>query len=107
MDQQSKFLFAAATVSASAKNLIKVFHVIFGQYGYPRKIISDNGPPFKPKVIKDYFSKQVIIHPQITPNWPQANGEIERFKKRMVKVIQSAYIEKNDWENVLQEFSFS
>ena len=38
---------------------------------------------------------------------PQANGEIERFMKPMMKVIQSAYIEQKDWENPLQEFSFS
>ena len=35
MDQRSRFPFAAVTASTSAKNLIKVFHVIFGQYGYP------------------------------------------------------------------------
>ena len=107
MDQRSRFPFAAVTASTSAKNLIKVFHVIFDQYDYPRKIISDNGPPFKSKEIKDYLSKHAIIHHRITPYWPQANGEIERFMKPMMKVIQSAYIEQNDWENALQEFLFS
>ena len=107
MDQRSRFPFAAVTTSTSAKNIIKVFHVIFGQYGYPRKIISDNGPPFKLKEIKDYFSKHAIIHYQITPYWPQANTENECFMKPMMKVIQSAYIEQNDWENALQEFLFS
>ena len=35
VDQRSRFPFAAVTASTSAKNLIKVFRVIFGQYGYP------------------------------------------------------------------------
>ena len=60
-------LLLLPTTSTSAKNLIKVFHVIFGQYGYPRKIISENGPPFKSNEIKDYFSKHAIIHHRITP----------------------------------------
>ena len=107
MDQRSRFSFAAVTASTSAKNLIKVFHVIFGQYGYPQKIISDNGPPFKSKEINNYFSKRAIIHHRITPYWLQANGGIEHFMKPMMKVIQSAYIEQNDWENALQEFLFS
>ena len=107
MDQRSRYPFGAVTVSTSAKNLIKVFHVIFGQYGFPLKIISDDGPPFKSKEIKDYFSKHAIIHHRITPYWPQANGEIERFMKLMMKVIQSAYLEQNDWENALQELLFS
>ena len=51
MDQRSEFPFAAVTASTSAKNLIKILHVIFGQYGCPRKIISDNGPSFKSKEI--------------------------------------------------------
>ena len=96
--------FAAST---SAKNLIKVFHVIFGEYGDPRQIISDNGPTFMSKEIKDYFSKHVVVHHQITPYWPQANREIEYFMKSMMKVIQSACIEQKDWENALQEFLFS
>ena len=54
-----------------------------------------------------HASKHAIIHHQITPYWPQANGEIERFMKPMMKVIQSAYKEQNDWENALQEFLFS
>ena len=67
MDQRSRFPFAVVTASTSAKNLIKVFRVIFGQYGYPRKIISNNRPPFKSKEVKEYFSKHAIIHHQITP----------------------------------------
>ena len=107
MDQRSRFPFAAVTASTSAKNLIKVFHVIFGQYRYPRKIISDNEPPFKSKEIKDYFSKHAIVHQWITAYWPQGNGEIEYFMKPIMKVIQSAYIEQNNWENALQECLFS
>ena len=106
MDQRSRFPFPDVTASTSAKNIIKVFHVIFGHYGYPRKIISDNGPLFKSKEIKDYFSKHAIIHHWITPYWRHENGEIECFMKSMMKVIQSTYIEQSNWENALQKFLF-
>ena len=69
MDKRSRFPFAAVTASTSAKNPIKVFHVIFGQYG----------PPFKSEGIKNCFSKHTIIHHRVTPYWPQTNGEIERL----------------------------
>ena len=107
IDQQFTFPFAAVTPRFSAKNLIKVFHVIFGQYGYPRKLFSDNVRPFKSKEINDYFSKDAIIHHRIKSYWPQANTEIGWFMKTMMKVIHSAYIEQNDWENTLQEDLFS
>ena len=44
---------------------------------------------------------------RITLCWSQVNGEIERSMKLMIKIIQSAYIEQNDWGNALQEFLFS
>ena len=53
------------------------------------------------------MTKQAIIHHRITSYWPQANREIERFMIPMMKVIQPAYTEQNDWENGLQEFFFS
>ena len=35
MDQRSRFPFPDVTASTSAKNIIKVFHVIFRHYGCP------------------------------------------------------------------------
>ena len=84
MTQRSRFPFAAVTTSTSAKNLIKVFQIMFSQYGYSRKIISSNGPPLKSKEIEDYFSKHAIIHHQITPYLLPGNREIECFMKPMI-----------------------
>ena len=106
MYQRSRFPFPAVTASTSAKNLIKELHDIFGMVTL-EKSLATVGHRLSQKEIKDYFSKYAIIHHRITPYWPQANGEIERFMQPMMKVIQSAYIEQNYWENALQEFLFS
>ena len=71
------------------------------------KSLATMGHRLSQKEIKDYFSKHAIIHHRITPYWPQANGEIERFMQPMMKIIQSACIEQNYWESAFQEFLFS
>ena len=53
-DEINNYIACQSTdqLTRPSKNLIKVFHVIFGQYGYPREIISDNGPPFQSEEIR-------------------------------------------------------
>ena len=42
--------------------------------------------------------------PQITPIWPQANGETETFMKPLTKCLQTAVVEHKDWKLELQRF---
>ncbi len=45
----------------------------------------------------DKFSRHCtalgIKHDKVTPYWPQANGEVERFNKPLEKAIQTAVLE--------------
>jgi hypothetical protein len=42
-------------------------------------------------------------HRRITPLWPKANGEAERFMRTIGKVIKAAQIDKN-WKQELYKF---
>ena len=50
--------------------------VTHGLIGEPR---TDNGPPFISQEWADYMQSKNTKHRRITPRWPQANGEVERF----------------------------
>ena len=67
-------------------------------------MVSDNGPPFQSHALKEYLRKRGIKHRNITPYWPRANGEAERFVQPMKKIIRSAYIEKTDWKAECYKF---
>ena len=40
----------------------------------------------------------------MTPLWPQANGEVERQNRFLLKMIKSAQIEKRNWKEELDSF---
>ena len=104
IDQRSKYPVVAITSSTSAKNLISIFDKTFSHFGYPENVVTDNGPPFKSNDVKNYMREKAIAHRRITPLWPQANGEVERFMQPLTKVLRAAKIEQKDWERELHSF---
>ena len=56
----------------------------------PRKIRTDNGPPFNGDEFKRYMEALGIELKTSTPLWPQANGNAESIMKPIGKVIKTA-----------------
>ena len=56
-------------------------------------IASDNGPQFMSKVFNEYLENNGNTQRRVTPLWPQANGEIERQNRSMLKRMQIAQAE--------------
>ena len=57
--------------------------------------------------MKIYFKSKRIYHQKITPRWPRANGEIERFIQPLSKNVKAGYIEETDWKNSVHQFLYS
>ena len=107
IDQRSRYPVVAFTTSIDATSLMKVLENVFAQYGLPDILITDNGPPFSSTNIRNYFEIKRIYYQKITPRWPRANGEVERFMQPLSKIIKVAYIERTDWENSVHQFLYS
>ena len=45
-----------------------------------------------------------IEHDPVTPYWPQANGEVERFNQPLEKTLQAAEVEGKIWRQELNRF---
>ncbi len=41
---------------------------------------------------------------EVTPYWPQANSEVERFNRTLEKAIRAANTEGKDWKSELNTF---
>ncbi|KAL9987152.1 hypothetical protein ACROYT_G001409 [Oculina patagonica] len=61
---------------------------IFATYGTPRRIESDNGPPFNSKDFNEFAEQEGFQHHRVTPLHPRANGEAERFMQTLNKTEQ-------------------
>ena len=69
-----------------------------------RTLKSDNGPPFQSEAFMKFAKSCGFIHRCVTPLWPEANGEVERFVRTIKKAINAAKIEKKNWEYHMWEF---
>ena len=85
-------------------NIIKSLQKTFSIFGYPAKITTDNGPQFKSSEFKAYLSTHNIEHCMITPYWPIANGEVERFNRTLGKAIKCAHVQGKNWKEELDRF---
>jgi hypothetical protein len=63
---------------------------IFSTHGIPRRLESDNGPPFNFIDFANFAIEEGFEHHEITPLHPRANGEAEAFMKVLNKIEQIA-----------------
>jgi hypothetical protein len=104
IDAYSRFPEVEIVHSTSAKAIIPKMDRIFSTHGIPDTLRSDNGPPFTSNEIREYMQENGINHKKITPLWPQANSEAERFMKPLMKAIRSANVEGTQWKKHLYRF---
>ena len=65
---------------------------------------TDNGAQFVSDEMEKYFQDNGIEHRTSTPLWPQANGEVGRQNRSLLKVMRIAQAEKKDWRRELLKF---
>ena len=104
IDAYSRFPEVDVVRSTSAAAIIPKYDRIFATHGIPNIVRSDNGPPFQSDEIKEYMKLCGIKHKRITPLWPQANSEAERFMKPLMKAVRSAHAEGKHWKKHLYQF---
>ena len=73
-------------------------------FGIPNLIKTDNGPPFNGAMFKEFANYLGFYHREITPLWPQANGEAERFINTIGKAIRAAHADHRSWKQEMYCF---
>lgn len=104
VDDYSRYPFAEIVSSTSASATIPRLHALFALFGTPVVVKSDNGPPFQSEEFARFASVFGFTHRRVTPLWPRANGEVERFVQTLKKAIKCAQIEGRNWRKEMQQF---
>ena len=99
IDEYSRYPVVEIIRSTSALTVIPMLDKVLSMFGVPDIIKSDNGPPFKSERFHEYVEYMGIKHRRVTPYWPKANGEAERFMKNMNKVVVN-----QSWKQELYQF---
>ena len=73
-------------------------------HGLPVSVTSDNGPQFVSEVFEQYLEDCGIDQRKTTPLWPQANGEVERQNRSLLKRMRIAQAEGKEWKKEVHKY---
>jgi len=104
IDEYSRFPEVEIIRSLTAESVIPHFDAIFARQGVPEIVKSDNGPPFNGYQFARWSQVVGFTHRKITPLWPRANSEAERFMRTMKKAIRASMVERGSWRQELYRF---
>ena len=104
VDEYSRYPVAELVRSTSADVVIPVLDKVFSEWGIPFVLKSDNGPPFQSEKFRNFCDYMGIKHRKITPLWPKANAEAERFMQNIGKVVTTSVVECKVWKQELYKF---
>ncbi len=77
---------------------------IFSRHDPPLTMRSDCGPQFKSSQFQIFCLENGIHHIKPTPKWAQANGKMERENASLIKRVQIAQSEGQDWKRELRKY---
>ncbi|XP_024891451.1 uncharacterized protein K02A2.6-like [Temnothorax curvispinosus] len=104
IDYYSKFYEIEIMQSITSTAIIDRLKHIFARYGYPNRLISDNGKQLVNEEMREYTSRCGIKLVHVAPHWPQANGEIERQNRSLLKRIKITQLERKDWKQEILDY---
>ena len=102
MDHFTKFGTAILTKDQTAKTTAKaLWNNFFMVYGFPKRILSDQGRDFESKLLKEICDFAGISKCRTSPFHPSGNP-VERFNRSLIGMIRSLEDEKKtDWRKSL------
>lgn len=104
VDSYTKYPIVEILPSTAFNHLQPMLEKTFALFGLPQVIKTDNGPPFQGCEFQTFLTQLGIKHHRITPQWPQANGEAERFMQTINKILRISVAEQADPEATLHKF---
>ncbi|XP_063933861.1 uncharacterized protein K02A2.6-like [Zophobas morio] len=107
IDYYSRFYEARVMKSITAQKTIEELEEIFSRFGLPEHITADNGTQFTSTEFRDYCLQNGITLRINTPKWPQANGEVERQNKYLLKRLRIAQASGENIIRALRQYLFA
>ena len=98
VDYFSRYYEIEIMHSTTSEKIIASLKRISMIHGLPLSLTIDNGPQFVSNEFEKYLEDCGIEHRKTTPLWPQANGEVERQNRSLLKRMRIAQAEGKQWK---------
>ena len=89
--------------SITTPKIITALSQIFSRCGYPYSLKTDNGQ-FVSKEFEEFLRECGVEYRRSPPLWPQANCEVERQNRTLLKTLKVAEVEGKKWSKELPKF---
>ena len=101
-DYLTRFVIALAIKDQTAETTAEAMMHKFLEYGFPARLITDNGPNFRAKLLEQLCSLLETTHLFTTPYHPQFDGLCERFNRTLTSMLRG-FVSKHqvDWDTYL------
>ena len=90
--------------SITSSKIIDCLDKMFKTHGLPFSITCDNAPQLVSQEMKNYLKDKGIEQNLCTPYFPQANGDVERQNRSILKAIRTLQVEKADWRKEIDSY---
>ena len=93
VDYYSRWIEAIVLSSTTSEAIVQKLKEQIKTWGFPREIVSDNGPQFTGSAFQEFVQKYDIRHITSSPHVPSSNGEAEMA----VKVAKDLLDQEDPW----------
>ncbi|XP_055714982.1 uncharacterized protein K02A2.6-like [Phlebotomus papatasi] len=101
VDYYSRYQEIEVMDKVTSRETINRLEKIFCRLGFPKTISLDNGKQFVSREFTHYCKSNGIKLNSVAPYWPQANGEVERQNRSILKRLKISHLEERDWKRDL------
>lgn len=106
VDYYSRYKIVKIMTRIQAKDVVTVLRTIFEDQieGYPHSITLDNGRQLVATDLVNYCKSKGIVLNHTTLYWPQANGQVERQNRSLLKRLRISHLTNRDWREDLRSY---
>lgn len=104
IDYYSRYMELEIMSKITAQETIKRLQRVFRIWGPPRTITLDNAKQFVSCEFQEFCKINGIHLNHTSPYWPQANGEVERQNRSLLKRLKIAHALYDDWKAELNSY---
>ena len=104
VDAHSKWPEVLIANSTTSHSTMEALRTLFGRYGLPQQLVSDNGPQFVSSEFSHFLSTNGVKHIRNAPYHPSSNGQAERFVQTLKRSLKASEKDGRSLSHRLSEF---